>query len=228
MLIALENICKTYPMGAVTVDALKGISLDIEKGSFIAVAGASGSGKTTLMNIIGLIDKPTSGALLINDKETGLLSREEIVRMRQETIGFIFQSFNLLPVLDVFENVELPMIIRKDSGSKAERRERVESLVEEVGLADRMRHMPAELSGGEQQRVAIARALVNRPQIIIADEPTANLDSENGRRVLELLQKVQKNEGTTLIISTHDPDIWKIAQTIVHLRDGAIVSEERH
>jgi putative ABC transport system ATP-binding protein len=147
--------------------------------------------------------------------------------MRQKTIGFIFQSFNLLPVLDVFENVELPMIIRKDSGSKAGRCEWVESLVEEVGLADRMRHMPAELSGGEQQRVAIARALVNRPQIVIADEPTANLDSENGRRVLELLQKVQKNEGTTLLISTHDSDIWKIAQTIVHLRDGVIASEER-
>ncbi|MDR0707815.1 MAG: ABC transporter ATP-binding protein [Treponema sp.] len=228
MLIALKDIYKTYPMGTVTVNALKGISLDIEKGAFIAVAGASGSGKTTLMNIIGLIDKPTSGALLINGKETGALSRGEIVRMRQKTIGFIFQSFNLLPVLDVFENVELPMIIRKDSGSKAERREWVESLVEEVGLADRMRHMPAELSGGEQQRVAIARALVNRPHIIIADEPTANLDSENGRRVLELLRKVQKNEGTTLIISTHDSDIWKIAQTIVHLRDGAIASEERH
>ncbi|MDR2194407.1 MAG: ABC transporter ATP-binding protein [Treponema sp.] len=227
MLITLKDICKTYPMGMVTVDALKGINLEIDKGAFIAVAGASGSGKTTLMNIIGLIDTPTSGALLINGKETSALSRQEIVRMRQESIGFIFQSFNLLPVLDVFENVELPLLLRKDAGSKPERREWVESLLGEVGLADRMRHTPAELSGGQQQRVAIARALVNHPQIIIADEPTANLDSENGQRVLELLQKVQKDEGTTLIISTHDPDIWKIAQTIVHLRDGVIASEER-
>lgn len=210
----------------VTVDALKGINLEIDKGAFIAVAGASGSGKTTLMNIIGLIDKPTDGVLLINGNETSALSRQEIVRMRQEAIGFIFQSFNLLPVLDVFENIELPMVIRKNAGSKAERRKRVESLLEEVGLADRMRHTPAELSGGQQQRVAIARALVNHPQIIIADEPTANLDSENGQRVLELLRKAQKDEGTTLIISTHDPDIWKIARTIVHLHDGTIASEE--
>ena len=211
----------------VTVDALKGVNLSIDRGAFVAVAGASGSGKSTLMNLIGLIDKPTAGSVSINGRETGALSRRDVVAMRQDVIGFIFQSFNLLPVLDVFENVELPMIIRKGAGSKAERRARVEFLLDEVGLSDRMRHMPAELSGGQQQRVAIARALVNHPQIIIADEPTANLDSDNGRRVLDLLQKVQQEEGTSLIISTHDSDIWNRAQIIVHLRDGAVEAEER-
>ena len=227
MLVTLKDVCKSYPMGMVTVDALKGVNLSIDRGAFVAVAGASGSGKSTLMNLIGLIDKPTAGSVSINGRETGALSRRDVVAMRQDVIGFIFQSFNLLPVLDVFENVELPMIIRKGAGSKAERRARVEFLLDEVGLSDRMRHMPAELSGGQQQRVAIARALVNHPQIIIADEPTANLDSDNGRRVLDLLQKVQQEEGTSLIISTHDSDIWNRAQIIVHLRDGAVEAEER-
>jgi putative ABC transport system ATP-binding protein len=179
------------------------------------------------MNLIGLIDTPSGGQLLINDNDTGALDRREIIRMRQEVIGFIFQSFNLLPVLDVFENVELPLVIRKTGGTKAQRRERVEYLLEEVGLADRMRHTPAELSGGQQQRAAIARALVNHPQIVIADEPTANLDSETGQRVLDLLQKIQQEEGTSLIISTHDADIWKRAQTIVRLRDGKIEDIEK-
>jgi putative ABC transport system ATP-binding protein len=213
-------------MGKVSVEALKGISMEIDRGAFVAVAGASGSGKTTLMNIIGLIDKPTGGELLINGKETGSLSRREIVLMRQEVIGFIFQSFNLLPVLDVFENVELPLVIRGNAGTKAERRERVEYLLEEVGLADRMRHTPAELSGGQQQRAAIARALVGHPQIVIADEPTANLDSETGQRVLDLLQKIQQEEGTSLIISTHDSEIWNRARTVIRLKDGRVDAEE--
>lgn len=228
----LKGICKTYPMGNVTVEALKGIDLDIAKGEFIAVAGASGSGKTTLMNIIGLIDKPSNGTFLFHDKPADNLSQKEVVRMRQEVVGFIFQSFNLLPVLNVFENVELPLILRKrlknSKHSSAERRERVEYLLEEVGLADRMRHKPAELSGGQQQRAAIARALVNHPEIIIADEPTANLDSVNGKRILELLKKINKEEGTTLVFSTHDPHIWEMADRIVFLRDGMIESEERH
>jgi putative ABC transport system ATP-binding protein len=245
MLITIKNLWKTYPMGKITVDALKGVNLEIAKGGFVAVAGSSGSGKTTLMNIIGLIDKPSGGNVLINDKETSGLSKKEIVAMRQNVIGFIFQAFNLLPVLNVFENVELPLIIRKSPAqgvnptqgaspaqgrqkkTKAERRERVRYLLEEVGLEDRMKHKPSELSGGQQQRVAIARALVNQPEIVIADEPTANLDSGNGKRILELLKKVNRDEGTTLIFSTHDPHIWEMADHIVFLRDGVIDSEER-
>jgi putative ABC transport system ATP-binding protein len=227
MLISLKELAKTYPMGQVTVKALKGVSLDISKGEFIAVAGASGSGKTTLMNLIGLIDRPTSGSVLINDRETAGLSKDELAEFRQKTIGFIFQSFNLLPVLDVFENVELPMVISKAGGGKAQRRERVEYLLREVGLADRLRHMPMELSGGELQRAAIARALVNHPQIVIADEPTANLDSENGKRILLLLKKMNLEEETTLIFSTHDKSIWERADRIIHLHDGLVQAEER-
>jgi putative ABC transport system ATP-binding protein len=223
----LKNICKTYPMGQVTVEALKGINLEIAEGGFVAVAGASGSGKTTLMNLIGLIDGPSSGGLFIEDKETGALSKDELVRMRQEVLGFIFQSFNLLPVLNIFENVELPLVIRRAGGTKAERKDRVEYLLQAVGLADRMRHTPLELSGGEQQRAAIARALVSHPKIIIADEPTANLDSVNGQRILELLKTINSNEGTTLIFSTHDSTIWEMANHIIHLHDGTIQSEER-
>jgi putative ABC transport system ATP-binding protein len=214
-------------MGQIMVEALKGINLEIAKGGFVAVAGASGSGKTTLMNLIGLIDGPSSGGLFINNKEIGALSKEELVLMRQEVIGFIFQSFNLLPVLNIFENVELPLVIRKAGGTKAERKDRVEYLLQAVGLADRMKHTPLELSGGQQQRAAIARALVNHPQVVIADEPTANLDSANGQRILELLKKINADEGTTLIFSTHDPSIWEMANHIIHLHDGAIESEER-
>jgi putative ABC transport system ATP-binding protein len=227
MLISMKNLWKTYPMGKVSVDALKGIDIEISSGGFIAVAGASGSGKTTLMNIIGLIDRPTKGSVFINGRETGSLSKGDLVKMRQELIGFIFQSFNLFPVLDVFENVELPLVITKKGGTKAQRAERVLSLLEAVGLESRMHHKPAELSGGEQQRAAIARALVNHPGIIIADEPTANLDSANGNRILELLKKISSEEDTTVIFSTHDPVIRKMADHIIVLRDGMVESEEQ-
>jgi putative ABC transport system ATP-binding protein len=214
-------------MGKLNVDALKGISLEIKKGDFVSVAGPSGSGKTTLMNIIGLIDRPSRGQVLIGEKDSGVLNRRESTRARRDLIGFVFQSFNLLPVLNVFENVELPLIIGKKGGSRKERRGRVEYLLEEVGLADRKRHLPSELSGGQQQRVAIARALVAKPEIVIADEPTANLDSANGERILELMRKVNKDDGTTFIFSTHDPDIWEMADHIVFLRDGLVESEKR-
>jgi putative ABC transport system ATP-binding protein len=193
----------------------------------MSVAGPSGSGKTTMMNIVGLIDTPTGGAVLINDRETAALSRGELARMRGDYIGFVFQSFNLLPVLTVYENVELPLTIAKKKGSRKENRERVEYLLEEVGLADRRAHKPAELSGGQQQRVAIARALVTRPRIVIADEPTANLDSANGERILDLMKRINRDEGTTFIFSTHDPDIWKLANHVVFLRDGLIETEQR-
>jgi putative ABC transport system ATP-binding protein len=227
MLISLRKLRKSYPMGNIQVEALKGIDLDIGAGDFVSVAGPSGSGKTTMMNIIGLIDTPTQGAVMINDRDTASLGRRELARMRREYIGFVFQSFNLLPVLSVFENVELPLTIGKNSTSWKENRERVEYLLEEVGLADRRNHKPAELSGGQQQRVAIARSLVSRPRIVIADEPTANLDSANGERVLELMKTINREDGTTFIFSTHDPDIWKLANHVIFLRDGLVETEQR-
>ncbi|GHU41540.1 ABC transporter ATP-binding protein [Spirochaetia bacterium] len=232
MLIELKNIWKTYRLGSVNVDALRGINLSIAAGDFVAVAGPSGSGKTTIMNIIGLIDKPTKGSMCIEEKDSGLLNRNELTHIRQEIVGFIFQSFNLLPVLTVFENIELPLLLggkgsASRSLSKARRKERVEHLLEDVGLKDRRGHLPQELSGGQQQRVAIARALVNNPKIVIADEPTANLDSENGQRILSLMKKINSENGTTFIFSTHDSSIWEMANHVVFLHDGNIKSEKR-
>jgi putative ABC transport system ATP-binding protein len=228
MIIQIKDLWKTYPMGNLEVQALKGVNLEIAEGDFVSVAGPSGSGKTTLMNIIGLIDNFNRGSLIINNQEIKDQNRRELARLRREFIGFVFQSFNLLPVLNVFENVELPLIIAKKGGSRAERRDRVNYLLEEVGLADRRNHTPAELSGGQQQRVAIARALVTRPRIVIADEPTANLDSDTGERVLGLMKKINREEKTTFIFSTHDPDIWQMADHVVFLHDGNIKSEMRH
>jgi putative ABC transport system ATP-binding protein len=212
-------------MGRIGVDALRGVNLEIAEGDFMSVAGPSGSGKTTLMNIIGLIDRPTGGSVLLDGKEIGGLSRRELTRMRRDYIGFVFQSFNLLPVLNVFENVELPLVMGKKGGSRAERRDRVEFLLEAVGLMDRKKHVPSELSGGQQQRAAIARALVTRPKLVIADEPTANLDSVNGERILELMKKINREEGTTFIFSTHDPGIWELANHTLFLHDGLLESE---
>jgi putative ABC transport system ATP-binding protein len=225
--ISLGNLYKTYPMGKVSVEALKGVSLEFSTGDFVSVAGPSGSGKTTLMNIIGLIDSPSGGSVKIDGRETVGLGRRELTRLRREQIGFVFQSFNLLPVLTVFENVELPLTIGKKTLSAAARRDRIEYLLDAVGLTDRKKHTPAELSGGQQQRVAIARALVTRPKIVIADEPTANLDSANGELVLELMRKINREEGTTFIFSTHDPEIWNMANHVVFLRDGLVESEQR-
>jgi putative ABC transport system ATP-binding protein len=225
-MIFLHNLRKTYPLGKITVEALNGINLEISAGDFAAVAGPSGSGKTTMMNIIGLIDSPTGGIVRINGRETSSLNRRELTRMRRDLIGFVFQSFNLLPVLTVFENVELPLTLGAGTLDKAEQKERVEYLLDEVGLLDRRRHKPSELSGGQQQRAAIARALVTRPRIVIADEPTANLDSATGEKVLTLMKKINREEGTTFIFSTHDPDIWKLANHVIFLRDGSIESEE--
>jgi putative ABC transport system ATP-binding protein len=227
MLIKITDLWKTYSMGNIEIQALKGINLQITKGDFVSIAGPSGSGKTTLLNIIGLIDNYNQGSLVINDIKIKDQNREELARLRREYIGFIFQSFNLLPVLNVFENVELPLIISKKGGSKTQRRERVNYLLEEVGLSDRKKHIPAELSGGQQQRVAIARALVTSPSIVIADEPTGNLDSDTGEKVLELMKKINTIEKTTFIFSTHDPKIWKIADHIIFLQDGMIKSQER-
>ncbi|MDR1839076.1 MAG: ABC transporter ATP-binding protein [Treponema sp.] len=214
-------------MGRLEVPALKGVNLEIKEGDFVSIAGPSGSGKTTLLNIIGLIDSYTDGSLVIDNLNIRNQSRKELTRLRRELIGFIFQSFNLLPVLNVFENVELPLIITKKGGTKAQRRERVNYLLEEVGLVERWNHSPAELSGGQQQRVAIARALVTSPRIVIADEPTANLDSNTGEKILGLMKNINKEDKTTFIFSTHDPVIWQMADHVVFLHDGNISSEER-
>ena len=227
MIIKITDLWKIYAMGNVEIQALKGINLEIEEGEFVSIAGSSGSGKTTLMNIIGLIDKCSRGYLEINNLEIKNQNRQELARLRREYIGFVFQSFNLLPVLNVFENVELPLIIAKKGGSKAERRDRVNYLLEEVGLTERKNHIPAKLSGGEQQRVAVARALVTMPKIVIADEPTANLDSGTGEKVLNLMQKLNHEEKTTFIFSTHNPEIWEMANHVVFLHDGIIKSEKR-
>ncbi|MDR1256915.1 MAG: ABC transporter ATP-binding protein [Spirochaetaceae bacterium] len=217
-------------MGKLRFDALKGIDLQVRRGDFAAVAGPSGSGKTTIMNIIGLVDAPARGSVAIDGRETGSLSRRELTRMRQDVIGFIFQSFNLLPVLNVFENVELPLLLggsgsRSAAMNRAARKERVERLLEEVGLEDKRRNLPSELSGGQQQRAAIARSLVNQPKIVIADEPTANLDSENALRVLDLMKKENAEYGATFIFSTHDRTIWEMADRVIFLRDGRIERE---
>jgi len=227
MIIKIKDLWKIYPMGNLEVQALKGINLEISEGDFVSVAGPSGSGKTTLMNIIGLIDSFSRGSLLINNLEIKNQNRRELARLRRELLGFIFQSFNLLPVLNVFENVELPLVISGKGGTKAQRRERVDYLLNEVGLAERKRHIPAELSGGQQQRVAIARALVTSPRIVIADEPTANLDSETGEKVLSLMKQINRDEKTTFIFSTHDPEIWQMADHVIFLHDGLVKSEQR-
>jgi len=227
MIVSIQDLWKIYPMGALEVHALKGVNLEIAQGEFVSVAGPSGSGKTTLMNIIGLIDNFSRGSLVINNLEIKNQSRRELARLRRELLGFIFQSFNLLPVLNVFENVELPLIISGKGGTKAQRRDRVNYLLEEVGLADRRKHIPTELSGGQQQRVAIARALVTSPRIVIADEPTANLDSANGEKILSLMKEINHAEKTTFIFSTHDSQIWQMADHVVFLRDGLIESEQR-
>jgi len=227
MIIDIKDLWKVYPMDNNEISALKGINLEIKEGEFVSVAGPSGSGKTTLMNIIGLIDRPSRGYLEISQLEIKNQDRKEMARLRREFIGFVFQSFNLLPVLNVFENVELPLIIAKKGGSKAERRDRVNYLLEEVGLAGRKGHVPAQLSGGEQQRVAIARALVTTPKIVIADEPTANLDSATGEKVLGLMKNINREDKTTFIFTTHDPGIWEMADHIVFLHDGAVKSEKR-
>ena len=227
MIINVKDLWKIYPMGNIQINALKDINLEIAEGEFVSIAGPSGSGKTTLMNIIGLIDKPSRGYLEINKLEIKNQNRKEMARLRRELIGFVFQSFNLLPVLNVFENVELPLVIAKKGGTKTERRDRVNYLLEAVGLAERRNHTPAELSGGEQQRVAIARALVTAPKIVIADEPTANLDSGTGEKVLSLMKTINREGKTTFIFSTHDPEIWKMADHVVFLHDGTIKSEKR-
>ncbi len=224
--IKLSEVRKEYMLGTTLVEALRGVSLEVKRGEFLAVAGPSGSGKSTILNMIGCIDTPTAGTIIINGKEVEHLSDRDLTRYRRVTVSFIFQSFNLIPVLNVYENIELPLLLQK-VGSQTERHERVMHFINEVGLSDRIKNKPTELSGGQRQRVAIARALVTRPVMVLADEPTANLDSATGGKILDLMQKINAAEGTTFVFSTHDTHIMDHAQRIVHILDGLIVSDEK-
>jgi putative ABC transport system ATP-binding protein len=225
-IIRLEDVKKDYPLGKTTVHAVKGVSFEICKGDFISIAGPSGSGKSTILNMIGCIDTPTAGIVEINDQNTSDLSDFRITRLRHEVIGFIFQSFNLIPVLNVYENIEFPLLLGKTKRDKKETADWINFLIEEVGLKEWTKHKPNELSGGQRQRVAIARALVTKPQIVLADEPTANLDSKTGEAIINLMKKVNRDLDTTFIFSTHDMTIVEIADHIIRLHDGLVESEE--
>lgn len=226
-IVQLEQVHKVYPLGQTEVRAVNGVSFAIERGDFISIAGPSGSGKSTILNLIGCIDTPTSGVVRIDGTPTGGLSDRAITTLRHEFIGFIFQSFNLVPVLNVFENVEFPLLLGKQAAPKKERQEYVDFLIEEVGLTRWRDHRPGELSGGQRQRVAIARSLVTKPQIVLADEPTANLDSKTGSAIIELMKKINRDLATTFIFSTHDPSIVGIADHVIRLLDGEITENVR-
>ena len=226
-IVKLTGVRKTYSLGKVSVEAVKGIDLAIEKGDFISIAGPSGSGKTTILNMIGCIDTPTEGSVEIDGRSTGSLSDKALTALRHETLGFIFQSFNLIPVLNIYENIEFPLLLGRERLKPAEKRKWIEYLIEEVGLTEQRRQRPNELSGGQRQRVAIARALATKPQIVLADEPTANLDSATGESIIELMKSINRAEHTTFIFSTHDPKIVTIADHVVRLTDGRVTSEER-
>ena len=222
VLVRVENVSKQYRLGDQLVPALASVNLNIEQGVFLAIAGPSGSGKSTLLNLIGCIDTPTSGRIFIGDQDVSNKSPDQLAALRARTIGFIFQTFNLLPVLSAEENVEYPLLQFKEY-SATERRERVQRYLEVVGLSDFARHRPNQLSGGQRQRVAIARALVVHPKIILADEPTANLDHKTGGRILRLMRRINRQTGTTFVFSTHDQRVIDMAIRRVDLEDGEIV-----
>jgi putative ABC transport system ATP-binding protein len=220
--VRVEHVYKEYKLGTQTVHALQDISMVVAPGRFLAIAGPSGSGKTTLLNMIGCIDTPSKGDIFIGEEMVSRKTPDELAALRARTLGFVFQTFNLLPVLDAWENVEYPMLQRPDL-SKKERHERVRHYLETVGLANRMRQRPNELSGGQRQRVAIARALAGGPSIILADEPTANLDSKTGESILALMKHINETEKTTFIFSTHDFRIMEMADRVVSVADGKLV-----
>jgi len=224
-LIRVRDIHKTYTMGDVEVPALCGINLDIERGEFVAVMGPSGSGKSTFMNIVGCLDRPTRGVYFLDGQGVGSLSADEWAHIRNRKIGFVFQNFNLLPRTSALENVELPMMYNGVHGR--ERHERALEALSLVGLEERMHHTASQLSGGQQQRVAIARALVNRPALILADEPTGNLDSKTSAEIMELFQNLNSTEGLTIVLVTHERDIAAYAKRQIHFRDGIVIADNR-
>jgi putative ABC transport system ATP-binding protein len=220
----VENVTRTYKIGKVETQALRGVNLSIEHGEFTSLVGPSGSGKTTLLQLIGCLDQPTTGRVWVNGKDVSRLNRNQRADMRRGTIGFIFQFFALIPTLTAYENVEMPLLLSKHSAS--ERRKRVLELLESVDLASLSHHHPDQLSGGQQQRVAIARALATKPSLILADEPTANLDTPNGKQVMEIMTRLNQETGVTFVFATHDPRVIKYARRTVTLRDGLIAEEK--
>jgi putative ABC transport system ATP-binding protein len=223
-LITTEDLWKTYVMGSEEIHALRGVSINIEKGEYVAIMGPSGSGKSTLMNLIGCLDTPSKGSYLLNGKEVGTMNDDELARIRNEEIGFVFQTFNLLPRATALHNVELPLVYAGVSGK--DRQERARQALEKVELTSRASHKPNELSGGQRQRVAIARALVNNPSILLADEPTGNLDSKTGVEIMAVFKRLHE-AGNTIILVTHEPDIAAYANRVIHIRDGQVEKDVR-
>jgi putative ABC transport system ATP-binding protein len=223
-LIEISDVCKSYQLEEVRVDALRGVTLMVERGEFVALVGASGSGKSTLMNTLGCLDRPTSGSYRLADQEIVAMSRDQRAKIRNEQIGFVFQSFNLLNRTSALENVELPLLYRNGL-SRSQRRNQASEVLTRVGLSDRMDHHPGQLSGGQQQRVAVARALVNRPNILMADEPTGNLDSRTSEEMIGLFSELNARDQITVILVTHDPDVARAARRQIVLRDGLVVCD---
>ena len=224
-LVALKNVVKEYQLGKTLVPALQGVDLEVARGEFTVVMGPSGSGKSTLLNIIGCLDRPTSGTYRFDGQEVGDRDFDKLASVRNEKIGFIFQSFNLIPVLNVIENVEFPCLMRKVKEPMAQLRARVQKLSEDVGLGPYLKHRPDELSGGQRQRVAIARALITGPELVLADEPTANLDSKTSEQIIDLMRRLNQEKGVTFIFSTHDPRVMQHAKRVVYIADGKIVDQ---
>jgi len=220
--IELHNIHKTYRLGEIDLPVLMGVTLSISRGEFVALMGASGSGKSTLMNIVGCLDRPTAGEYWLDGREISRLNATEQARLRNRMIGFVFQTFNLLPRTTALENVMMPLLYTKENLSEGQKKQRAVGLLEKVGLADRLVHLPSQLSGGQQQRVAIARSLINHPHILLADEPTGNLDSRTNEELLQMFQQLNNAEGITIILVTHDPGVAQHARRIVYIKDGLI------
>jgi len=229
-MIEINDLTKTYYLGSLEVPALRGISFRLERGEVVAIMGQSGSGKSTLMNVLGCLDLPTSGQYILDGQDVSQMNDDQLAEIRNRKIGFVFQQFNLLPRITVRRNVELPLLYgaRNNGHVKTSIKERAEATLTSVGLAERMNHHPMELSGGQQQRVAIARALINEPALLLADEPTGNLDSHTGAEIMSLLLGLNKERNLTLVIVTHDPSIAAQTQRVVHLRDGLIENGDGH
>jgi putative ABC transport system ATP-binding protein len=225
IIVETQNVTRVFSVGDVKVQALRGVDLKVETGEFAAVAGPSGSGKTTLFNLIGGLDEPTSGEILVGNEKLSGMSKKQLSRLRLDRIGFVFQAYNLIPVLTAYENVEYPLILKNTP--TAERKKRVGDLLAAVGLGDMMHRRPVQMSGGQQQRVAIARSLVCEPVIVLADEPTANVDSETGAELLSLMQKLNQTRQTTFLFSTHDPMVMNAARRLIRLKDGKVDTDVR-